>query len=158
MPQFRQSLTSNTTRTALAALALGLYALLLIYWMLWGFGRERQAEYSYNLVPFLTIYEFVQMDASLWKAQIINLIGNIVVFVPFGLFFPVLLKWRFWRQGALFLGMIAVLETVQLLTRRGTFDVDDFMLNSVGFVLGFQLYAAISGLLTSRGSGGRNAL
>lgn len=139
----------------LAALVLGLYALLLIYWMLWGFGRERQAEYSYNLVPFLTIVEFVQMGPSLWQARMINLLGNIAVFVPFGLLLPALMAWTFWRQWALFLGMIGALEAAQLLTRRGTFDVDDFLLNSIGFGLGFLLYAAFSGLLASRRSGGR---
>jgi glycopeptide antibiotics resistance protein len=69
----------------------------------------------------------------------INLLGNIVVFIPFGWLLPRCISGR-WKKGysVFFIGLL-FLETLQLITRRGTFDVDDIILNSLGFFVGFGL-------------------
>ncbi|MBA9087871.1 glycopeptide antibiotics resistance protein [Fontibacillus solani] len=126
-----------------ATLGLIGYTFLLAYWMIWGFGREPRSDYMYNIIPFSTISHFLQMD-RLSGAKIINLAGNIGVFVPFGILIPLILKRGLIRSWILFLSGILILETTQLLTRRGSFDVDDFILNSVGFLIGYGLYKAVN--------------
>ncbi|MMZ61620.1 VanZ like family protein [compost metagenome] len=128
-----------------AALGFTGYATLLTYWMIWGFGRTPQSDYLYNIIPFSTISYFIQMD-SLSGVQIINLVGNVGVFVPFGMLIPLTLG----RVGRgltkswfLFLCGIFILETAQLLTRRGSFDIDDFILNSLGFLIGYAVFKVI---------------
>ena len=66
--------------------------------------------------------------------------ANVLAFVPFG-FCPALL----WREGRWYKALIAafaipaVVENWQLLVGR-TFDVDDFLLNFAGVMLGFVLW------------------
>lgn len=125
--------------TTLARLALAGYTLLLAYWMLIGFGRTAGLEYMYNLRPFATISHFMDFDSFNTRTWVINLIGNIGVFIPFGLLIPVTLRSGLGKSLAFFLAGLTVLELSQLLSRRGSLDVDDFILNSVGFVIGFGL-------------------
>lgn len=72
---------------------------------------------------------------------IINIFGNIVMFLPFG-FFPPLL-WRradsLWRGTGTALGASLCVELCQLFQNRGT-DVDDLWLNALGGALGYGLY------------------
>ena len=71
---------------------------------------------------------------------LINIVGNVVVFMPFGFFVPSLKKWSFVRVVLTgFLFSLAV-ETVQLVTKVGTFDVDDLFLNTIGVTLGCIMF------------------
>ena len=115
------------------------YLLLLSYWMLLGFGRTTQMEYMYNLKPLITIGQFLQTDHYNSKIWIINLLGNIGVFVPFGILLPLLVRRRIFRAFFIFICGLLLLELMQLVSRRGSFDIDDFILNSMGFALGYGL-------------------
>ncbi|MBM7615749.1 VanZ family protein [Alkaliphilus hydrothermalis] len=116
------------------------YTLLLGYWMLWGFGRAVQPQYMYNIVPFRTIKLFFHSRKSILKMSIINLIGNIGVFVPFGILIPLSFGGKIAKMLGIFLRGLLLLEILQLLTRRGSFDVDDLILNTVGAMVGYGLY------------------
>jgi len=74
---------------------------------------------------------------------LINIVGNIVVFMPLG-FFPCLLwkKPSVWK--ALLYGMMTslVIELAQYPLERGT-DIDDLWLNTLGALLGWVVYIAI---------------
>lgn len=117
-----------------------LYTLLLSFWMLIGFNRYTYPDFRYNLIPFSTIKHFLQFDRFNTNIWVINLLGNIAVFMPFGLLLPVLFRGRFMRSFSVFIIALTVLELSQFLTRRGSLDIDDFILNSVGFLLGFGVY------------------
>lgn len=119
------------------------YIFLLSYWMFFGFGRYTYSEFRYNLLPFSTIKLFLnfgQFSISMW---IINLIGNIGVFVPFGILFPVIFQGTFVKSYVNFIIGVFLLEMIQLLSRRGIFDIDDLLLNSVGFVIGYGIYRTL---------------
>ncbi|WP_235848303.1 VanZ family protein [Litchfieldia alkalitelluris] len=122
------------------------YLLTLIYWMLLGFSRTPREHYSYNLIPFSTINNYFSYYShyplSIW---LINIIGNIAVFVPFGLLIP-LWKKRFLKFRSfilLFLIGITILELLQLYFRVGSFDVDDIILNSLGASIGILILKVI---------------
>ncbi|GIO85106.1 hypothetical protein J25TS5_20380 [Paenibacillus faecis] len=118
------------------------YTLLIGYWMLFGFGREPQPGYLFNLKPLCTIRQFLQVDHFSPKVWMINLVGNVGVFVPFGVLLPLFLKEGrlLLKSLCLFLSGVFVLESLQLLTKRGSWDIDDFILNTLGFLLGYGLY------------------
>lgn len=68
-----------------------------------------------------------------------NLIGNILAFIPLGIFIPKL----FTRRGASFANVFILsfslslcFEVTQLLLCIGTFDVDDLILNTSGGMVG----------------------
>ncbi|GIO41686.1 hypothetical protein J41TS4_14440 [Paenibacillus apis] len=127
-----------------------IYLMILMYWMLFGFGRTPQDEYMYNLQPFVTIGQFLQVSRFTPRAWMINLLGNIGVFVPFGVLMPVVFRMKPLKVYALFLVGLITLELTQLLSRRGSLDVDDVILNSLGFFIGYGIYKAAAQYFKSR--------
>ena len=74
------------------------------------------------------------------------ILGNIALFMPFGFFRPILrLRLRKWycMLGMTFL-LSLMIEITQLLTRVGSFDVDDLILNTSGGILGYLLFYIIN--------------
>lgn len=72
----------------------------------------------------------------------INIVGNIAAFIPFGFFLPIISKRsRLWYNTVMF-GFIwsLMLETLQLILRVGSFDVDDMFLNTLGAGIGFYIH------------------
>ena len=92
-----------------------------------------------NFVPFHEIfrYEFGS------KVFMHNIIGNILLFIPFGYFISHILKTRK-AYAIVFISLITstVIEFIQLKIGR-TFDVDDILLNLIGSLLGFFVYLII---------------
>ncbi|MNN14055.1 VanZ like family protein [compost metagenome] len=130
------------------AFALVGYSLLLIYWMLFGFGREPHDTYRYNLKPLFTIRQFLRAGDFMSARWLVNMIGNIGVFIPFGLLMPMVFGGKLRKEISLFLLGIVILEILQLVLKRGSFDVDDMILNAAGFLLGFGIYKLYDRMLS----------
>ncbi len=132
----------------IAAILLLGYAALLVYWMFWGFGRvapDTNTPYRYNWIPLRTIYEFATMKVGTRLDQWINLLGNVAVFVPFGLLIPFVFRVRWLSFIIRFASGILILELLQLITRRGTADIDDIILNTIGACIGYAVIEIIVG-------------
>ena len=100
--------------------------------------------YYYHPNPFRTIYGSVYIivhrtNPYLIPHEIISLLGNFALFMPFGYFVPRLFeKYRVFIRFILFTFVVLLsIETIQVLTIRGCFDVDDIILNLAGAVIGF---------------------
>lgn len=124
----------------LAHILLISYMVLLTYWMLFGFGRHTQPEYRYNLRPMDTIKIYMNVQYFTIDTWLINVFGNIGVFIPFGILIPLATGRRFLGALVTFELGLGTLELLQLLTKRGSLDVDDFLLNTIGFCIGYMLY------------------
>lgn len=126
-----------------------LYFLVLVYVCFFSeaYGRaELSDSYHYNLIPFREITRFyVYRDVVGARAFVLNLFGNVIAFMPFGLFIPIL--FTRWRKLNSILRMTFFLslgiEIIQLLTRTGSFDIDDLILNTLGGVLGYLLFVIL---------------
>lgn len=128
------------------------YLLLLGYMLFYSasFGRTEHEEYRYNLTLFQEIgrYYHLGMRSGSWNLFFLNVIGNICVFIPLGIFLPKL----FARCRNLFfiivlsLELSFVVEVIQLVTRVGSFDVDDLLLNTIGGILGYIIYKVSTGV------------
>ena len=100
---------------------------------------------SSNFVPFNTISTYItaMFDGSLnISISIKNLFGNLIMFLPMGIYLPYYIK-KINKVGRFTLSMIIllfVIEATQLVTRRGSFDIDDFILNIVGALVGFGIW------------------
>ena len=116
------------------------YTLFLLYLMFFGFGRSQYDINIVRLIPMFSTVGFVK-QTILWKTIIINIFGNILMFVPFGflgIIFPKLNN--FWILILDFLFAIILIESLQYFTRLGVFDIDDVLLNTVGVAIGFWIY------------------
>lgn len=131
---------------AMAALLIAVYSALLLYWMFIGFGRSavHDAGYRYNVIPFHTIsLYFNHADHFRLRFWVVNMIGNIAVFVPFGAAAVMVPGCSLTRFLPGFAAAIALAELLQLLLRRGSFDVDDIILNTAGAAIGYLLFRHI---------------
>ena len=91
-----------------------------------------------NLIPFKTIsnYYFVlkyPFNSYIAYVAFINLVGNLVVFIPLGLFLPIFFRTCRKYIFTLFVSTISVsvIEILQLVTLRGSLDIDDLILNVI---------------------------
>lgn len=89
-----------------------------------------------NFIPFREIFRY-QIGSRLF---IRNIIGNILLFLPYGYFASDYLKSkRIWLTCFLTMLVSITIEVVQLNIGR-TFDIDDVILNTCGGMLGYVLY------------------
>jgi glycopeptide antibiotics resistance protein len=100
-------------------------------------------EYCYNLQPFAEIKRFIEYRESLgFGIFFVNIIGNVLAFMPLGFFLPALCGMR--KKGILVVlscfSLSLMVELVQLVCKLGRFDVDDLFLNTCGGLLGYLVY------------------
>ena len=107
------------------------------------YGRTDISGYRYNLKPFSEITRYIRYHNSIGNWHfILNIIGNVVAFVPLGLFMPVLVNSYRHFFTTFFGGILFSLciETIQLVFKVGSFDIDDVLLNVCGIIIGFLLF------------------
>ena len=110
-----------------------------------------------NLRPFHTIRLFLHVllepqgyidrlgldwYAANRQHAIVNLGGNVLMFLPLGFFPPQI--WpklqRLWKTLCLAAIIMCAVEIAQVLTLRGNCDIDDLLLNLAGVAMGYGLF------------------
>lgn len=101
----------------------------------------RPAAETHNLVPFKSIIFGFQRGGPL---LVINVIGNIIAFMPLGLLLPALVGRRGWLisvgGGA---ALSILIELLQTTVARRVSDIDDVLLNMLGALIGYGLYSLL---------------
>jgi glycopeptide antibiotics resistance protein len=129
------SLGSTPTRRLLVAL-FAVYLLLLVWIILWKLeipyvGAAASQPRPVKLVPYLPSGDF---DAS----DPLEVVVNILLFVPFGIYLGMLApRLRWWAVAGVLIAASLVLETTQHLLSVGSFDVTDVIDNTLGGLIGF---------------------
>lgn len=99
-----------------------------------------------SFIPFRGIIEMLKGGLTLHT--IINILGNIIMFMPMGFLLPLLfsnldsLK----KTVAIGFGTSLLIEFTQLFLLRST-DIDDLILNTLGTMLGYLVFLAFKKLL-----------
>lgn len=133
-----------------------LYIAALLYFVFFAesLGRVQTEQYRYNLVPFKEINRFLQNWTYVGRKSVIfNIVGNVAAFVPLGMAIPMIGKGK---PGFVTVVLYTVclsisIELIQLVTKVGSCDVDDVMLNTIGGMLGWLIYRVLSGARTTDG-------
>lgn len=128
---------------------------IIMLWLLFGqrIGQTGSGSYWQQLekhiifTPLLTIRRFLWVlrystNAAQIRHAVVNLVGNVIMFVPLGFFVPCIWKKprRFgWHLLAMVLTIVGI-ELLQLFSLLGTCDVDDLLLNLVGTTVGFAVW------------------
>ena len=95
---------------------------------------------SNNFIPFKEIFRY-DFGSRLF---IKNVVGNMLLFLPFGFFVSYYLKCeKVWIPLILTLIASCSIEVVQMMIGR-VFDIDDILLNLLGGTLGFLCYFGLS--------------
>lgn len=95
-----------------------------------------------NLIPFRNTYEYI-MGADKFNMDIIinNTLGNILIFIPLGIFLPILFK-KYKTLTQVFVSSMIIsftIEALQFSLQIGQFDIDDVILNTVGSAVGYLI-------------------
>ena len=93
--------------------------------------------------PIMTTKEVQANKSEKQKIQQSILCGVVIGFIPYGFILPVIA--RKCRSGFFIIlsgfGISLLVETIQLITKVGCFDVDDLILNTLGAALGYLAFA-----------------
>ena len=122
------------------------YIILLSYFLFFSerYGRAYETEeFRYNLIFLKEISRFIKHREILgFESFVVNILGNIVAFAPFGFMLPLLSKGfrKFFYVSFLSLLFSLSVELIQLFFKVGIFDVDDIFLNTVGGILGYVFF------------------
>lgn len=92
-----------------------------------------------NFIPFKEMFRYEFLSRLFIK----NVMGNVLLFVPYGFFSCYILKTRkFYVPFILLIVASVTIETVQYYIGR-VFDIDDIILNIVGGIIGYIIYVIL---------------
>ena len=109
-----------------------------------GVVLEGLATANFTLGKSIRMYIIYFNKFPFWNG-FANLVGNILVFVPFGFLLPKAYPGcgRWWRVLYCAVGIVMCIELFQLFSAFGAFDVDDILLNVSGSVIGYGIFAVV---------------
>lgn len=124
-----------------------LYFIILIYIVFFTKRRYTKINYrcKFNLIPFKQKYSTIQQlnlqNIHIQKDFLINLTGNILMFIPFFFAINTLFNKEFSNRKIISLTIISTLsiELFQFIFNIGVADIDDVILNITGGVIGILL-------------------
>lgn len=121
------------------------YSLLMFWEVFLGPYRSHNVNRSYNLVPFKTILLFSSLQNHNTEVVFINLVANIITFIPLGFFLPWLFKHLHTFKKVFLCSAVIIfsIEIIQFILNVGVLDVDDLILNLAGSGLGYLLYYSL---------------
>ena len=98
-----------------------------------------------NLKPFVYLFDYPTMREAL-----LNLIGNIAMFVPLGIVWPAVFRQLNTHTKAILAGVGTTLciELLQLPFYNRATDIDDLILNSSGYLVGYGIWLLAKKLRT----------
>ena len=93
-----------------------------------------------NLIPFVNL-----LDYDVKKELLLNLIGNVSMFIPSGIILPILFKRLDSFRKVLAAGAVISLciEIIQLPFYTRASDVDDLILNMLGVAIGYGIFTLL---------------
>lgn len=103
-------------------------------------GYREEGFWNYNLTPFRTISIFLRNFTDSYA--FINIMGNIIPFIPLGFFVPLLFVKKRQLINTLLISFVSILliEILQFITMLGFFDIDDIILNMIGCIMGYVMF------------------
>ena len=101
------------------------------------FESAKAFPFRINWIPFVDLFEYPDM-----RDVLINVIGNTAMFIPLGIVWPSVYKRLDTHRKVIpaGIGVSLCVEILQLPLYDRVSDVDDLLLNSLGFIIGYLLY------------------
>jgi len=136
----------NTSANKVTKALLIIYLAVLFWILLFKLG----VRFSYmekrdvNLIPFRAIF------IPNGKIDLAEIILNVVIFVPLGIYAGVLFKrWSFGKKLFFFFLLSLVFEMLEFFFKIGAFDITDIITNTIGGIIGLLMFTAIEKLVNN---------
>lgn len=107
---------------------------------------------SVNFIPFRTIGAYLfDDDIVLESFALSNLLGNIVIFVPLGIYAMLINKKKAIIINLSIIALFsASVEVLQFIFKVGASDIDDVILNTLGGLVGITIFKALHLIFKSK--------
>ena len=133
-------------RTRLVAL-FAVYLVLLGWVVLWKLEVPWVGEAGWRIVKLVP---FVATDSAGASTRF-DVVANLALFVPFGLYLGLLApSWRWWRAAATFAAASLGLEVAQYVLAVGSSDLTDVVVNTAGGLVGLAVARRVSAAALTR--------
>ena len=101
------------------------------------FESSKAFPFRINWLPFVKLFDYPEL-----RDILINVIGNTAMFIPLGIVWPSVYKDLDTHRKIICagIGISLCIEILQLPFFGRVSDVDDLLLNSLGFIVGYLLY------------------
>ena len=111
------------------------YIMIFVIYMIMIFNMTIYARYikgySYNLIPFRTILSYLAFPS--YYNILVNIFGNIIIVMPIQFLIIKIFDIKNFKKCILIdFILILLIESLQLITHTGIFDIDDIFLNLTG--------------------------
>lgn len=107
------------------------------------FDAARMFPARINLLPLVFLFDY-----PVFREALVNLIGNTVMFIPLGIVWPSVFR-KLDSHGKVIaagVGYSLLIELVQLPFFDRVSDIDDLLLNSLGFLMGYGIYLLVKAM------------
>ena len=96
-----------------------------------------------NWIPLVNLFDYPEM-----REILINVIGNTAMFIPLGIVWPSVYKGLDSHRKVISsgIGVSLCIEILQLPFYDRVSDIDDLLLNLLGFIIGYLLYLLVKSL------------
>ena len=115
--------------------------LIVLFWILvfkLGVQFSYMGNRSINLIPFR---ESLILNG---KIDVGEIILNVVIFVPLGIYAGILFeRWIFGKKLFFFFLISLIIEVLQFILAVGAFDITDIITNTLGGIIGLMIFKAI---------------
>ena len=104
------------------------------------FYKDNWFPFRINWLPFVYLFDY-----PIFSEALLNFIGNTAMFIPVGIIWPIVFKKldtpaKIITAGV---GYSLCIEILQLPFYDRVSDVDDLILNSLGYIIGYGIYAGV---------------
>ena len=110
------------------------------------FDKDKILPFWLNFKPFIYLFDYPTKREAL-----LNLIGNTTMFIPLGIVWPAVFRQlnKPWKVIAAGVGVSLTIEILQLPFYGRSTDIDDLILNSAGFLVGYGIYLPVTAIATA---------
>lgn len=130
----------DKTASKLTTVLFIIYLIILSWILLFKLG----VRFSYMANRRVNLVPFSQPLILNGKTDFGEMILNVVIFVPLGIYAGVLFKrWTFINKLFFFFLMSLMIEALQFIFRIGAFDITDIITNTLGGIIGLMIFIAI---------------
>ena len=111
------------------------------------FDSAKAFPFRINLIPFVHMTDYV-----IKREAVINFVGNTAMFIPLGIVWPSVYKGLDTHLKVVLAGVGCSLciEILQLPFYDRVSDIDDLILNSLGYIIGYLIYLGVKGIRSKK--------
>ena len=143
LPKYLRSNRQDNNKTRKLTTVLFVIYVIALFWILLfklGVQFSYMEDRSVNLIPFRQAFSNGRID-------VVEILLNVVIFVPLGMYAGVLFKrWNFGNNLFFFFLTSLLFEALQFVLRVGAFDVTDSIANTLGGLIGLIIFQTIEKL------------